>query len=115
MKIDAETYAVTFHASANLDAVIDDLTDAVSPVRVNHRALETSAPRRIGQLAPLLDPLELSDATREQMQSQVVANPQYGPKILHALLATNREYADPASLKVAKRAILAAVRKQKLR
>lgn len=108
MVMDGEAYAETYRASANLDAVIQAVTDAISPVLVSQCALETSSPRRLGPLAPLLDLLDIPAATRAQLLQQAAANPRYGPSILQALLDANRKYSDPDLLKAAKRAILSA-------
>lgn len=115
MVMDAETYARAFRSSANLDAVVQDVANTVSPVPVSHCALETSSPRRLGPLDPLLDLLDLPFAIRAQLVPQAAANPRYDPPILQALLDANRDHVDPRALKYAKRSILSAVQSREPR
>lgn len=110
MVMDGEAYADTYRASANLNAVVQAVTDAVSPVSVSQCALETSSPRRLGPLGPLLDLLDVSAEMRAQLVPQPAANTRYDQTTLHSLLAANRDHTDTVVLKTAKRAILSAAR-----
>ncbi|AVO36844.1 hypothetical protein [Pukyongiella litopenaei] len=107
MVLDAETYADRYRASAGLDAVIDAVAQAVAPAPVLRRALEDSAGQALGPLAPLLDLCGLPDPVRDRLAPQPAANRRHDPAILLALLAANRDHADPDALRAAKRAILA--------
>jgi hypothetical protein len=110
MVMDAATYAEAHRASADLDAVVDAVSETVSPVPVSRCALEHSSARPLGPLDPLLDLLDLPGILRARIVSRPVANSRHDATILDALLIANRDHADPEARKTAKRLILSAAR-----
>lgn len=110
MVLDAQAYARFYRESADLDAVIDAVADAAPAARVSRCALEHSATRALGPLAPLLDLADLPGQIRRQLVPQPAANRRPDPVVLAALLAANRDHSNPVALKAAKRAILSAAK-----
>lgn len=100
MTMDLEDFVKNYRAAADLDAVVDQIRDAV-PARVLRARLEDTMNRRLGPAASLLDVCEVPDDIRSQMTSGPRMNSRLAPEVLEALLNANRTIRD----KVRRRAV----------
>lgn len=105
MTLDRESYARDYRASADLEAVVDAVADAVAPRPVQRAALEELADAPQGPLTPLLNLAGIPDATRRSLSPLPPQNQSPGAARRAALLALNRSAMDDAALAAAKRAL----------
>lgn len=89
MTLSLQDYAAQFADAANLNAVVDDVRQAVAPHPVHSAALEDAQNQRLGPLSPLLDILNVPDAVRAQMQAFGPVNAAPSADLLHQMLALN--------------------------
>ncbi|TDK46787.1 hypothetical protein [Antarcticimicrobium luteum] len=102
----AEDFAERYRRAADLDAVVDDISAALAPLPVHRAALEQSAGRPLGPLAPLLDLLGLPAALLEGLVPHPPANTAPPPDCAAAFLRLNRSDLGEAELRAAKQALL---------
>lgn len=104
MTLDFEDYQREFQASANLDGVVDAVSDSVD-VRVERGRLEDTAGLPAGPATSLLDLCDVPRDVQARMQLET-RNANLGPDVLATLLNINRTIHDPDERIATKKAIL---------
>ena len=105
MTLDFEAFLARYRGAGNLDGMVSEITSRL-PCPVHATRLEACADLPLGPADPLLDLCDLPDTLRATLRPVRPANQRYGDEVLAALLAANRDIADPAARSEAKRAIL---------
>lgn len=101
MTLDRDTYADAFAGSGDLDKVVADVATATG-CPVSATALEVSAPRPLGPLAPLLDCFDLPARVIARIAPHPAANTAFDPDLLAQMLDINRSARSDADCRAAK-------------
>ncbi|MEX0286128.1 MAG: hypothetical protein AB3N23_16095 [Paracoccaceae bacterium] len=92
MTLDFDDYAARYEGSADLDAIVDAVAEAV-PERVERANLDTTTTLQAGPLTPLLDLCEVPLRDRAALVMDTV-NEHLGEDVLQQLLEVNRTTPD---------------------
>ena len=92
--------------AGDLSAMVSEVASRV-PAPVHAHALEDCSALPLGPADPLLDLCDIPDNIRQTLTPVPRANERFGPDVLEAMIAANRENATPMARNAAKALILA--------
>lgn len=106
LKLGLEDFTDRYAPAADLGAIVEELSAAVS-ARVVTAALEDDLESRFGPATPLLDICEIPEDVRAMMTRPAPSAVQPDIDLMDQLLKLNRTIRDPEKRETAKRALLA--------